>query len=52
MTLRPMAESGPLDGTSVLPPTREIPSTFMASLHGWWAVGEKGAASSEEHLLR
>ncbi|KAH9007039.1 alpha/beta-hydrolase [Lactarius hatsudake] len=47
-----MSETLPLDGPSALPPAREIPSTFMASFRSWWAVGEKGAAASEERLLR
>ncbi|KAH9077398.1 alpha/beta-hydrolase [Lactarius deliciosus] len=47
-----MSETLPLDGPSTLPPAREIPSTFMASFRSWWTVGEKGAAASEERLLR
>ncbi|PFH52663.1 hypothetical protein AMATHDRAFT_2057 [Amanita thiersii Skay4041] len=35
-----------------LPPAREIPSAFAASLRSWWSVGEKQSAISEERLLR
>ncbi|KAI0723029.1 alpha/beta-hydrolase [Earliella scabrosa] len=35
-----------------LPPAREIPSTFVASVKSWWAAGEKESAASEERLLR
>ncbi|KAF8631263.1 hypothetical protein AX15_002590 [Amanita polypyramis BW_CC] len=35
-----------------LPPAREIPSAFTASLRSWWNVGEKQSAISEERLLR
>ncbi|KAI0637890.1 alpha/beta-hydrolase [Trametes polyzona] len=35
-----------------LPPPREIPSTFLASVKSWWAAGEKESAASEERLLR
>ncbi|PIL36842.1 hypothetical protein GSI_00532 [Ganoderma sinense ZZ0214-1] len=35
-----------------LPPAREIPSTFLASVKSWWAAGEKEGAASEERLLR
>lgn len=35
-----------------LPPAREIPSAFAASLKSWWYVGEKQSAISEERLLR
>ncbi|TFK86498.1 alpha/beta-hydrolase [Polyporus arcularius HHB13444] len=35
-----------------LPPPREIPSTFVASVKSWWAAGEKESAASEERLLR
>ncbi|KAH9943132.1 alpha/beta-hydrolase [Epithele typhae] len=35
-----------------VPPAREIPGTFMSSVKSWWSVGEKGAAASEERLLR
>ncbi|KZS97934.1 alpha/beta-hydrolase [Sistotremastrum niveocremeum HHB9708] len=38
--------------TSVLPPAADIPSSFGASLKGWWAVGSKESAVSEERLLR
>ncbi|KAL0949913.1 hypothetical protein HGRIS_009941 [Hohenbuehelia grisea] len=34
------------------PPAREVPSTFMASVRGWWSAGEKQSAASEERLLR
>jgi len=37
---------------SALPPAREIPTTFGASLRNWWAAGEKESAASEERLLR
>jgi len=47
-----MSETLPLDGPSTLPPAREIPSTFMESFRSWWAAGSKGAAASEERLLR
>ncbi|KAF9008732.1 alpha beta-hydrolase [Cyathus striatus] len=36
----------------VLPPSRDIPSAFAASLRSWWSVGEKQSAISEERLLR
>ncbi|KAG6832913.1 hypothetical protein H0H92_004797 [Tricholoma furcatifolium] len=35
-----------------LPPAREIPSAFAASVRSWWSVGEKQSAISEERLLR
>lgn len=35
-----------------LPPSREIPSAFTASVKHWWSVGEKQSAISEERLLR
>ncbi|KAK2466488.1 hypothetical protein APHAL10511_002130 [Amanita phalloides] len=35
-----------------LPPAREIPSAFAASLRSWWSVGEKQSGISEERLLR
>ncbi|GJE84904.1 alpha/beta hydrolase [Phanerochaete sordida] len=35
-----------------LPPARDIPSTFMASVKSWWSTGEKESAASEERLLR
>jgi hypothetical protein len=35
-----------------LPPAREIPSAFAASMRSWWSVGEKQSAISEERLLR
>ena len=35
-----------------LPPARDIPSAFTASLRSWWSVGEKQSAISEERLLR
>ncbi|KAF8505554.1 alpha/beta-hydrolase [Russula emetica] len=47
-----MADTVPLDSAPSLPPAREIPSTFVASLRSWWAAGEKEAASSEERILR
>ncbi|KAI0676948.1 alpha/beta-hydrolase [Trametes maxima] len=49
-----MSESAALGDTSVLPlpPAREIPSTFIASVKSWWAAGDKESASSEERLLR
>ncbi|KAF9485421.1 alpha/beta-hydrolase [Pholiota conissans] len=37
---------------SSLPPAREIPSAFTASLRSWWSVGEKQSAIAEERLLR
>ncbi|KAF4619359.1 hypothetical protein D9613_005546 [Agrocybe pediades] len=42
-----MAETAP-----TLPPAREIPAAFTASLRSWWHVGEKQSAISEERLLR
>ncbi|KAI0796471.1 alpha/beta-hydrolase [Abortiporus biennis] len=36
----------------VLPPARDIPATFAASLKSWWSAGEKESAASEERLLR
>ncbi|KAK7695606.1 hypothetical protein QCA50_000242 [Cerrena zonata] len=35
-----------------LPPARDIPSSFTASLKSWWSLGEKEGAASEERLLR
>ncbi|KAI0773990.1 alpha/beta-hydrolase [Fomes fomentarius] len=35
-----------------LPPAREIPSSFVASVKSWWSAGEKESAASEERLLR
>ncbi|KAI1788983.1 alpha/beta-hydrolase [Ganoderma leucocontextum] len=35
-----------------LPPAREIPSSFLASVKSWWAAGDKEGAASEERLLR
>ncbi|KAG6880434.1 hypothetical protein C0992_000036 [Termitomyces sp. T32_za158] len=35
-----------------LPPAREIPAAFVASVRSWWSVGEKQSAISEERLLR
>ncbi|KAJ6629238.1 alpha beta-hydrolase [Mycena sp. CBHHK59/15] len=35
-----------------LPPAREIPSAFTASLRSWWATGDKSSAVAEERLLR
>ena len=35
-----------------LPPAREIPSAFAASVRSWWSAGEKQSAISEERLLR
>ncbi|KAH9482592.1 putative cardiolipin-specific deacylase, mitochondrial [Psilocybe cubensis] len=37
---------------SQLPPAREIPAAFTASVRSWWHVGEKESAISEERLLR
>ncbi|PPQ77713.1 hypothetical protein CVT25_011148 [Psilocybe cyanescens] len=37
---------------SQLPPAREIPAAFSASVRSWWHVGEKESAISEERLLR
>ncbi|KAJ7638540.1 alpha/beta-hydrolase [Roridomyces roridus] len=37
---------------SALPPAREIPSAFSASVRSWWTVGEKASAVAEERLLR
>ncbi|OBZ76269.1 putative cardiolipin-specific deacylase, mitochondrial [Grifola frondosa] len=47
-----MSAAAPLSGVLPLPPAREIPSTFAASLRSWWAAGEKEGAASEERLLR
>ncbi|KAH9850096.1 alpha/beta-hydrolase [Lenzites betulinus] len=44
--------TGSLADTLSLPPAREIPSTFAASVKSWWAAGEKESAASEERLLR
>ncbi|TFK43194.1 Alpha/Beta hydrolase protein [Crucibulum laeve] len=41
-----------LNGLSPLPPAREIPAAFYASVRSWWSVGEKQSAISEERLLR
>lgn len=35
-----------------LPPAKDIPSTFFASVKSWWSAGEKESAASEERLLR
>ncbi|KIJ70359.1 hypothetical protein HYDPIDRAFT_172199 [Hydnomerulius pinastri MD-312] len=35
-----------------IPPAREIPVTFTASLKSWWSAGEKQGAAAEERLLR
>ncbi|KAG6903362.1 hypothetical protein C0995_013115 [Termitomyces sp. Mi166 len=35
-----------------LPPAREVPAAFAASVRSWWSVGEKQSAISEERLLR
>ncbi|KAF9221944.1 alpha/beta-hydrolase [Gyrodon lividus] len=35
-----------------IPPAREIPVTFTASLKSWWTAGEKQGAAAEERLLR
>ncbi|KAG6837990.1 hypothetical protein H0H93_008384 [Arthromyces matolae] len=37
---------------NLLPPSREIPAAFAASVRSWWSVGEKQSAISEERLLR
>ncbi|KAJ7499167.1 alpha/beta-hydrolase [Mycena latifolia] len=37
---------------SPLPPAREIPESFSASLRSWWATGEKTSAVAEERLFR
>ncbi|KAF8450742.1 Alpha/Beta hydrolase protein [Boletus edulis BED1] len=35
-----------------IPPARDIPVTFSASLRSWWSAGEKQGAAAEERLLR
>lgn len=35
-----------------LPPAKDIPVTFTASLKSWWAAGDKQGTASEERLLR
>ncbi|KAI6122734.1 Alpha/Beta hydrolase protein [Pisolithus croceorrhizus] len=35
-----------------IPPARDIPLTFTASLKSWWHAGEKQGAAAEERLLR
>lgn len=35
-----------------IPPARDIPLTFTASLKSWWHAGEKQGADAEERLLR
>ncbi|KAJ7283927.1 Alpha/Beta hydrolase protein [Mycena rebaudengoi] len=35
-----------------LPPAREIPEAFSASVRSWWATNEKSGAIAEERLLR
>jgi cardiolipin-specific phospholipase len=35
-----------------LPPARDIPAAFAASLRSWWNTGEKESAIAEERLLR
>ncbi|KAI0771944.1 alpha/beta-hydrolase [Trametes elegans] len=48
-----MSESATLADTIIpLPPAKEIPSTFVASVKSWWSAGEKESAASEERLLR
>ncbi|KIK99999.1 hypothetical protein PAXRUDRAFT_822095 [Paxillus rubicundulus Ve08.2h10] len=47
--------SSPTTSTSPflpIPPAREIPVTFTASLKSWWSAGEKQGAAAEERLLR
>ncbi|KAI6047087.1 Alpha/Beta hydrolase protein [Pisolithus marmoratus] len=34
-----------------IPPARDIPLTFTASLKSWWHAGEKQGAAAEERLL-
>ncbi|KAH8106284.1 alpha/beta-hydrolase [Cristinia sonorae] len=46
------ASSSSVIGNIPLPPARDIPSTFTASLRSWWSAGEKEGAASEERLLR
>lgn len=38
--------------TPILPPARDIPATFVASVKSWWSAGDKESAASEERLLR
>ncbi|KZP24586.1 alpha beta-hydrolase [Athelia psychrophila] len=35
-----------------LPPARDIPASFTASVRSWWSVGEKGGTAAEARLLR
>ncbi|KAH9938464.1 alpha/beta-hydrolase [Fomitopsis serialis] len=44
--------SGTPPGVLPLPPARDIPSTFVASMKSWWHAGEKESAAAEERLLR
>lgn len=36
----------------VLPPAKEIPSTFVAGVKSWWEAGTNASAHAEERLLR
>ncbi|KAJ6599316.1 Alpha/Beta hydrolase protein [Mycena vulgaris] len=38
--------------TLPLPPAREIPASFSASLRSWWVTSEKSGAVAEERLFR
>ncbi|KIP07715.1 hypothetical protein PHLGIDRAFT_29901 [Phlebiopsis gigantea 11061_1 CR5-6] len=35
-----------------LPPAKDIPATFFASVKGWWTAGEREGAASEQRLFR
>ncbi|KAJ7179359.1 alpha/beta-hydrolase [Mycena filopes] len=35
----------------LLPPAREIPTTFTSSVRSWWAINEKGSAVAERRLF-
>ncbi|KAI0688557.1 alpha/beta-hydrolase [Cytidiella melzeri] len=35
-----------------LPPAKDIPATFVASVKSWWSAGDKESAAAEERLLR
>ncbi|KAJ3533975.1 hypothetical protein NM688_g7202 [Phlebia brevispora] len=51
-TMTEAAQAMAADAFPILPPAREIPSSFVASIKSWWSAGEKESAASEERLLR
>ncbi|TFK56161.1 alpha/beta-hydrolase [Heliocybe sulcata] len=52
MAAPPAAAVAAADALPVLPPAKEIPSSFVSSFKSWWAAGEKESAAAEERLLR